>query len=252
MTILCKLRGGFGNHLSIFMLACILNNKLNSLILLEINNIINDELKMRNDTRTTLPKLINKNYITEKPEINKKNVVVKNEKKYKHILENSSKYIDKNIIINIIHCNKVLPNLFEQEFNNITKYFDIPILNYLNYTNTLVISFRLGMGKNEVAPNIFSKNGRGRIESQIYINDINKNITKNDIDHIIICSDNYTDTFINEVMSKITNTNNINCIYLKNHNTIEHFYVILHSKYFVYNPYSSFAYLGNLFRKLYS
>ena len=62
--IICKLDGGFGNHLYTFFLACILSNKLKQKIFIEDNIILNDLLSQRKDTRETIYKIINYDYIT--------------------------------------------------------------------------------------------------------------------------------------------------------------------------------------------
>ena len=61
--IVLNLQGGFGNHLFIYMLGAILADKNNMKIHIIGNNIANDNLNQRDDTRTTIFKIINESYI---------------------------------------------------------------------------------------------------------------------------------------------------------------------------------------------
>ena len=52
--IYCNLQGGFGNHLLCYLLGCIVSNKFKVSIRLNSNNIFNDTLIQRKDTRETI------------------------------------------------------------------------------------------------------------------------------------------------------------------------------------------------------
>jgi hypothetical protein len=236
--IVLNLQGGFGNHLFIYMLGVILADKNNMKINIIGNNITNDNLNQRADTRTTIFKIINKSYIDNV--INLSNTFnIDTVEKY-HTCVNM--VLDKNTCyhINIIHLNDMM--WFNTHLDIIFKY--IMPLKVNCPSNTIVISLRLGMGPNEVAqPSPFES--VLRLPFDYYRQSINYFINKNkEIDRLVILADNYTDPYL----MNFQEFKDLNTVYMKDTNTLEQFKCIVSSQNFISSN-SSFSLVGCLFNK---
>jgi len=234
--IILNLKGGFGNHLFIYMLGVILADKNNMKIHIIGNNIANDNLNQRDDTRTTIFKIINESYIDTL--INSANTFdIDTVEKY-HTCVNT--VLDKNTCyhINIIHINDIM--WFDKHLDVISKYI-IP-LKVNCQSNCIMISLRLGMGENELAqPSPFES--VLRLPFDYYRQSINYFINKNkEIDTLVILSDNYTDPYL----LNFQEFKDLNMVYMKDSNTLEQFKYIVSSQNFISSN-SSFSLLGCLF-----
>ena len=107
MTIICKLQGGFGNHLLNVFLGIIYYEHLNTPIYLEGNAIRNDTLHLRNDTRTTIYKVINPTIVTTHVENRPNTITITSFSSYLTVLENIHSYKSYNIHIHIICADKM-------------------------------------------------------------------------------------------------------------------------------------------------
>jgi hypothetical protein len=233
--IICNLTGGFGNHLLCYFLGCILAEKLNKKIYINSNAIKNDSLSQRKDTRETIYKVVNIQYISNKFYKNK-DVKINSFEEYLNILNRKldDYLLNSNFIIDIIGADSL--SFYIDYLDIIKKYI---ILNNRKNENSIVISLRLGMGTNEVAqPSPFENELRLPFEyykkAIEYFTSINKNINK-----LIICSDNFTDDFI----CNFKIYNNLNIIFCSDKNTLEQFEYIVSADYFISSN-STFSLVG--------
>ena len=235
MTVICHCRGGFGNHMLVYMLGCILGNKMNKSVVVITNSITNDKLNQRNDTRTAILKIIIKN-----PTYTNSNnsIVVNDPKHYFKILDDYNSYFDKDIHLKLIHAENMA--FYANNINIILPYINDLSIND-DFSKTLTISFRLGMGRSEESPQIFSQ--IHRLKEQYYIDSIKYMFENYDIDKIIVCSDNYVDKYIDRVL------NGVNCeiVKLENYDTISQFKIIVNSNYFISSN-STFSIVATLFQ----
>ena len=218
------------------MLGAILADKNNMKIHIIGNNIANDNLNQRDDTRTTIFKIINESYIDTV--INSATTFnIDTVEKY-HTCVNT--VLDKNTCyhINIIHINDMM--WFDKHLDMIFKYI-LP-LKVKCPSNCIMISLRLGMGENEVAqPSPFES--ALRLPFDYYRQSINYFINKNkEIDTLVILSDNYTDPYL----LNFQEFKDLNIVYMKDRNTLEQFKYIVNSQNFISSN-SSFSLLGCLF-----
>ena len=234
--IQCILQGGFGNHLLCYFLGCILAEKLNTKIHIKSNVIKNDTLTQRKDTRETIYKVVNIQYISDNFYEDKNVIKINKVEEYLNILKmNSNNYsLNTNFIINIITADSL--SFYNNYLDIIKKYI---VLNNHKNENSIVISLRLGMGPNEVAqPSPFENELRLPFEyykkAIEYFTSINKNINK-----LIICSDNFTDDYI----CNFKIYNNLNIIFCSDKNTLEQFEYIVSADYFISSN-SSFSLVG--------
>jgi len=234
--LICQLRGGFGNHLLNYGLACVLSHKYSLKIKIVSNSVKNDNLEQRNDTRTTLQKIVNYDFITE-DEINNSNLInITNEQQFYNLLENLDK--SKNYSLNIIGT--------RLEFY--TKNIDIlkvyTKFNYfINDKNDIYVSLRLGMGLNEVAGHSTPFKKHLRLPFIYYKKSIDYFIEKNNnIKKIIICSDNFQDNYLQNFYNTYKQIEIIE--YKKN--TLEQFTALINAKYFVSSN-STYALLACVF-----
>jgi hypothetical protein len=233
--IICNLKGGFGNHLMCFSLATILAEKYNIKIKLIDNCIKNDELYQRNDTRITLNKIVNQNYICNN-EPNNSLIIINDPSKYNQVLNNLN--INNDYIIDIIHIKSF--SIYINNVNIIKKFLHVK--SDKNYLNSIVVSLRLGMGVNEVAqPSPFEKELRLPFiyyeKSIKYLMDNYDSITQ-----LIILSDNYSNNYINNFFNFNSKLNIILC---NDKNTYEQFNIITQSSYFISSN-SSFSIFGSI------
>lgn len=118
--IICNLKGGFGNHLLCFSLACILSEKYNIKIKLIDNSIQNDILEQRDDTRKSIHKIVNNMYICDE-QSNKNLIHINSTNDYHHILNNLN--INYDYIINIIGNDTL--DFYISNVNIIKKYLNV-------------------------------------------------------------------------------------------------------------------------------
>ena len=234
--LICQLRGGFGNHLLNYGLACVLSHKYSLKIKIISNAIKNDHLEQRIDTRTTLQKIVNYDFITE-DEINNSNLInITNEQQFYNLLENLDK--SKNYSLNIIGT--------RLEFY--TKNIDIlKVYTKFNYSvndkNEIFVSLRLGMGLNEVAGHSSPYKNELRLPFIYYKKSIDYFIEKNNnIKKIIICSDNFQDSYLQNFYNTYKQIEIIE--YKKN--TLEQFTALINANYFVSSN-STYALLACVF-----
>jgi hypothetical protein len=236
--IQCNLKGGFGNHLLCYFLSCILAEKINTKIYINSNAIENDSLSQRKDTRETIYKVVNTQYISTNFIANNNIIEINSVEEYLNILNrNLDNYLlNTNFIVNIIGVHSL--SFYTNYLDIIKKYI---ILNNYKNQNSIVISLRLGMGQNEIAqPSPFEKELRLPFKyykkAIEYFMLINKNIDK-----LIICSDNFKDDFI----CNFKIYNNLNIIFCSDKNTLEQFEYIINADYFISSN-STFSLLGSM------
>lgn len=234
--IICKLSGGFGNNLLNYGLACVLSNKYNLKIKIISNAIINDNLKQRNDTRTTINKVINYNYITQ--EINNNiTVVVSEEQQFYNLLKDLDK--SKNYLLSIIGTNL---KFYTQNIDILKQYTNF---NYsLSFPNTIIVSLRLGMGLNEVAGHSSPFKHDLRLPFSYYKNSIDYFLNQNEyINKIIICSDNFEDNYLQNFYNTY---NKFDIVEYSEKNTLEQFNVLINADYYISSN-STFSLLACVF-----
>ena len=238
--LICNLKGGFGNHLMTYFLACILMDKYEIRdIYLELDDVNKNSFQSI-DTQESIFKII-KNVNDKSNEKSCELIEINDIETYFNILNNNIKFDkSKNYKINIIHVRDM--DFYLNNINIINKY-----LNF-NYYETnekmIVLSLRLGMGKNEVVkPSPFE--GELRLPFDYYKKAIKffKNINKN-INKLIICSDNFEDEYINNFYNEFNDIE----IELYKKNTLEQFECIINSKFYISSN-SSFSLLGALLNK---
>ena len=238
--IICNLKGGFGNHLLCFSLAAILSDKYNIKIKLIDNSIKNDPLTQRNCTRTAIHKIVNKKYITDDNINNQSLICIDSPSHYHQVLNNLN--INNDYLINIIGNDDL--NFYINNVNILKNFLKINNNQTKLYSNTIVVSLRLGMGKNEVAqPSPFAN--ELRLPFEFYQRSI-KYLMDNyhDINQLIILSDNYSDIYIEQFFKLNYSLNyNLNIIKFDDKNTIEQFDVITSASYFVLSN-STFSLFG--------
>jgi len=238
MSIIVEMQGGFGNHLMAFWLGCILANKNNMNISIKGNAILNDSNIQRNDTRTTIYKLVDPTNL--KPAIGSRVQNISSAEEYlKYLSVNLDKDID--YIINLIHINNM--SFFLPYIPVLKKYITPDIYNIdYDISNSIVISLRLGMGAAEVAqPSPYE--GELRIPFKYYHDSIIKCLEMNpSINKMIILSDNYTDKYIQHFdIFK----DKFQLIYCNNKNTYEQFKYIVNADYFI-NSNSTFSLVSSI------
>lgn len=234
MTIICKLQGGFGNHLGNVMLALVFYDKIHMPIYLEGNHIRGDTAYQRNDTRTTIFKVINPSIVTNSIE-GLHSFHINSYDTYLTVLENIHAYTHYNLHINIICAGKI--KFYRDNLEIISKYITIPLPpEIFTRKNNIIVSLRLGMGINEVSqPSPFE--GVLRVPF-IYFKDAISKITEKvgTIDSIFICSDNYTDKFLSNFITEYGDK----IILLSDKNTLEQCSVLVHGAH-VISSNSSFS-----------
>lgn len=233
--IICELKGGFGNHLLNYGLACVLANKYNLKIYIISNAILNDPLYQRNDTRTTIFKVINYNYIDNTSTLS--NIInITTEVQFYNLLNNLDK--SKSYKLNIIGT--ILP-FYTENINIIKNYTNFDYK--LKFPNSIVISLRLGMGKNETGnPSPFIKDLRLPFiyykKSIEYFLNKNKNINK-----LIVCSDNFEDNYLQNFYNLDYKLDITLC---DKKNTLEQFEIIINADYFISSN-STYSLLASVF-----
>jgi len=238
MSIIIEVQGGFGNHLMAVWLGCILANKNNMKLSIRGNAIHNDSNIQRNDTRTTIFKLVNPSYL-EIP-IGTRMHSIWSAEDYLHCL---SCDLDKqsNYIVKLIHINNM--SFFLPYIPILKKYITPDIYNIEDDTsNSIVLSLRLGMGAAEVAqPSPYE--GGFRLPFKYYYDSISKCLEMNpSINKIFILSDNYTNNYIDnfEIFK-----DKLQIIYCNTKNTYEQFKYIINATYFI-NSNSTFSLVSSI------
>ena len=238
MSIIVEMQGGFGNHLMAFWLGCILANKNNMNISIKGNAILNDSNIQRNDTRTTIYKLVDPTKL--KSAIGSRAQNISSAEDYLHCL---SCDLDKhsNYVVKLIHINNM--SFFLPYIPILKKYITSDIYKLEDdLSNSIVLSLRLGMGAAEVAqPSPYE--GELRIPFKYYHDCISKCLEmKPTINKIFILADNYTDTYINQFdIFK----GKLQLIYCNAKNTWEQCKYIVNSHYFI-NSNSSFSLVSSI------
>jgi hypothetical protein len=230
MTIICNFVGGFGNHMLNFFTGCILAHKFNKKIRIITNAIEGDKDKQRDDTRRAILKIINYEYITTSIE-NKNTININNYSDYENLLKLNS--VDSNINIACIHLGDM--SLYQKNMHIIKNYF---ILDEETEPYDLVISLRLGMGNSEVCPDVYKTELRLPFD---YYKKALDNIEYAQYKKIYICSDNYTDEYLNNFSNYLNEL-------LSTKNTLEQFNVIRKCKCFISSN-STFAIVASLFNE---
>ena len=237
--IICKLAGGFGNHLLCVSLGIILANKWNTKIKIIGNGEgINDFSK---DTRNTIFKIINKDILIEdnKKISRRKRVIIINKENYYNIFNNFN--INHDYIISCIHIDDM--NIYRQNIHIINTYLIINKFFDYDYDNTITVSIRLGREGEGVYPSPFQDEEAYRLPFEYYKDGINEIMKKKDnITTILICCDNFDDKFIKqfEIFE-----NNITTVIYNKKNTYYQFCDIINSKYFI-SSLSTFSLWGVL------
>jgi hypothetical protein len=238
MSITIEVQGGFGNHLLAVWLGCILANKNNMNISIKGNAIHNDSNIQRNDTRTTIYKLLDPTIL--KPAIGSRVQHISSAEEYlKYLSVNLDK--DINYIITLIHINNM--SFFLPYIPVLKKYINPDIYNIdYDLSNSIVLSLRLGMGAAEVSqPSPYER--ELRIPIKYYYDSISKCLEMNpSINKIFILSDNYTDTYIHHFdIFK----DNLQIVYCNTKNTYEQFKYIVNATYFISSN-SSFSLVSSI------
>lgn len=236
MSINVELQGGFGNHLLTYFLGCILAHKYDMKLSLISNEIPNDTLDQRSDTRTTIFKVANKQFIT--PFINR-GITIDTISMYKSLL---SYGLDKYSNYTITFITDSL-SFYTSHINNISTYLIPDIFHVEEDTSTsIIVSLRLGMGAAEVAqPSPFEK--ELRLPFTYYRDAILQCLklypTKKTL---IILSDNYSSPYIEQFQEF---KDLLKIIQYSNKNTYEQFKCIINAHFFISSN-SSFSLVGSL------
>jgi ADP-heptose:LPS heptosyltransferase len=159
--------------------------------------------------------------------------VINNKEEY-HFLLNNTVDDSVSLIVDLNKCKESL-NFYKENINIIKKYIKI---NTVNIKNAIVLSLRLGMGENEISnPSPFESDLR--LPFEYYKNAIQFFLNNNFIDTLMICSDNYSDDYLNH-FKEYTNLNIVLCNEL---NTLEQFELIVNADYFISSN-STFSLIG--------
>lgn len=239
MTIICNLKGGYGNHLYNVMLALLYYDKTHVPLHIVGNHIVGDTEFQRNDTRTTIYKVINPAIVTNT--IDKLSAFhINSFDIYISVLNNIASYIQYNLYIDIIGAESI--KFYRDNIDIILKYIIIPPppTLYLN-SNSIIVSLRLGMGINEISqPSPFAKELRLPF---IYFKDAISKITASvgTVDRIYICSDNYVDSFIDNFLTEYGSK----VVLLSDKNTLEQCSILVHGAHVVSSN-SSFSLISTL------
>jgi hypothetical protein len=238
--IYCLLQGGFGNHMLNTFLGIILHHYTKKPITLCSNEITNDTNFQRNDTRTAIYKIVNPSVFNGDTTCYD-TITINSSSEYYNIYnaikENPDNYKNTNIYINIILVDDM--GFYCNNIDIIRQYVTIEHPQ-VDLSDSIVLSLRLGMGEAEVCnPSPFSN--ILKLPLQYYkdaINILDKKYSK-----IYICSDNYSDDYINEI---ITNYDNV--ILLNNYNTYDQFCILVNTPVMISSN-SSFSIVASLFNK---
>lgn len=233
------LKGGFGNHLMTYFLACILADKYKDFdFILNIQSINNSK---ELDTQTTIYKIIKNINLINNSDKNYKNIInIINPECYLNIYNNYYDKYDKydKYIINLIHINDM--DFYLKNINVIKKYLTFNKIE--NNNNSIVLSLRLGLCKNEVVVPSPYENVL-RLPFEYYKKSIEYFREKNNsIDNLIICCDDFNNEFLENFKKNIEGVN----ITLYNKNTLEQFELLINAKNFISSN-SSFSLLAILF-----
>jgi len=238
--IYCLLQGGFGNHMLNTFLGIILHHYTKKPIRICSNEITNDTNFQRNDTRTAIYKLINPSVFNGDTTCFN-TIIIKTSEEYYNIYnaikENPDNYKYTNIHIEIILVDDM--GFYCNNIDIIRQYVTIEPPQ-VDLSDSIVLSLRLGMGEAEVSnPSPFSN--ILKLPLQYYIDSINTLDKK--YNNIYICSDNYSDNYINKI---VTTYNNV--ILLNNYNTYEQFSILVNTPVMISSN-SSFSIVASLFNK---
>lgn len=237
--IICVLKGGFGNHLLNYGIACVLSHKYDVKIKIISNAIKNDKLEQRNDTRTAINKILNYHYITKDNYQNNNTVNINTEKKYYESLKKIN--VKKNYKMSIIGTNL---NFYTKHRDILKKYIKLNYDCKYKNPNSILISLRLGMGDNEVAGNSTPFKDVLRLPFCYYKNSIDYLLKKNNnIEKIIICSDNFTEKYLDNFY---TEYNFLDIIKYNDKNTLEQFNFLINADYLISSN-STFSLLACVF-----
>ena len=238
--IYCLLHGGFGNHMLNTILGIILHHYTKKPITLCSNEIVNDTNFQRNDTRTAIYKIVNPSVFNGDTTCFN-TIIIKTSSEYYNIYnvikENPDNYKNTNIHIDIILVDDM--GFYCNNIDIIRQYVTIESPQ-VDLSDSIVLSLRLGMGEAEVSnPSPFSN--ILKLPLQYYIDSINTLDKK--YSKIYICSDNYSDNYITEI---ITNYDNV--ILLNNYNTYDQFCILVNTPVMISSN-SSFSIVASLFNK---
>jgi hypothetical protein len=238
--IYCLLHGGFGNHMLNTFLGIILHHYTKKPITLCSNEIVNDTNFQRNDTRTAIYKIVNPSVFNGDTTCFN-TIIIKTSSEYYNIYnvikENPDNYKNTNIHIDIILVDDM--GFYCNNIDIIRQYVTIESPQ-VDLSDSIVLSLRLGMGEAEVSnPSPFSN--ILKLPLQYYIDSINTLDKK--YSKIYICSDNYSDNYITEI---ITNYDNV--ILLNNYNTYDQFCILVNTPVMISSN-SSFSIVASLFNK---
>lgn len=238
--IICSLHGGFGNHMLNTFLCIILHHYSKKHIHLISNKLSDDINIQRNDTRTAIYKLINSSILSNDICNNNKINIDTPDIYYnifKEIKNNINTQLNYNIYINIRNLNNI--EFYYNHIDIIHKYISIDTPS-IDISNSIVISLRLGMGEAEfVNPSPYETELRLPFK---YYKDIIDKLDKQ-YNNIYICSDNYTDKYINNFIDTFNNV-----ILLNNFNTYEQFCILVNAPIFISSN-STFSIMASLFNK---
>jgi len=223
-----KLDGGFGDHLKVyaafalrFLSSPSIKNSSPRFNWTFTDNIIpNDTLAQRNDTRSSLRKILRS---LEACDSVNSDMITLSLDNHSYYMPYQCLYANRKLILDRLIDVDTIPRKLEVSKNDI------------------VISFRLGMGENEVVPYAFSDQGN-QLPFDYYIKSLDMITRMNDISRtIFICSDNYQHDKIKMLKSKYPNA-----VSLEGFNTLEQFRIILDSSYFISSN-SSFSIMASIF-----
>jgi hypothetical protein len=238
-------QGGFGNHLLAYSSAIILSQYAKGSIFIYDNAIPNDGDIKRNDTRTTIQKIIKNqpsgNYSEGLPIIDLHIHTVQDYTRIHTLLKesciNTSQYTRIHIhTITVMHLNE-----YYLHRTLILEHLKLPTPVIDLQPSDVVISFRLGMGTSETCPEVFT--GKHRIPMAYYNKILHMLYEKEFIKRIIICADNFTDPYIKEFIS-LSIRDGTKVIYA-DYNTFDQFQIILNAK-TVISSNSTFSVMGIL------
>jgi hypothetical protein len=239
-SINVELQGGFGNHLLAYFLGCILSHKYNVKISLISNEISNDMIAQRSDTRTTIFKVVNEQHITP---FTGNGISINTVDMYNDLLSSG---LDKheNYTIHLIGADSIS---FYVPYIDIISTYIVPDIFNMNVdtNNSIIVSLRLGMGAGEVAqPSPFE--GELRLPFKYYRDAINRCLKLHpNATTLIILSDNYSSPYIEQFQEF---KGLLQITHYSNKNTYEQFKCIINAKFFISSN-STFSLIGALLNR---
>lgn len=216
--IAVKLQGGFGNHLLAYFAAVILAQKQSRVMKIHLipNELPDDSIPLRQDTRSALRRIVNPYMLATKEDL-----AAWKQQAYTAVLNDIAHYyafLKEAFPSNTaVYVNLTLIGIHLMDYEN----HRTALKNAIQWTTLesmaldiqkedVVVSFRLGMGSAEVAPTVFSAFGEHRLPF-VYYQKAFADIVASRLPlghaggRLIVCSDNFEDAYIQRLLAEYSN-----------------------------------------------